>query len=296
MQNRIADIDKRQLKKAPTANDIAWSLRKREILAMNKVRFATTQTGYHNIKRKHLIGFDRLASRLPSRGIGAQQNENDLINRVLFHTMSQNDLLANNKRELQKDTGVPRPYTTATVNSQGSRTETETFDGMVSPAQTKGAFNAPPNEDMPPANAQERRAQFERDAADFEPTRLSMGVAETKEEGSIMMAEVDDKSPQKAVLTTVDGQLESIRAQIKEEHLALTGKEFPANRLKKSYVRLEEQLGEIQKQARLKNSTASSPALTISENALQRRAASKLRKSKIAAQNSSPLKHPSPFK
>ena len=110
MQNRIADIDKRQLKKAPTANDIAWSLRKREILAMNKVRFATTQTGYHNIKRKHLIGFDRLASRLPSRGIGAQQNENDLINRVLFHTMSQNDLLASNKRELRQESGIPRSF------------------------------------------------------------------------------------------------------------------------------------------------------------------------------------------
>ena len=110
MQNRIADIDKRQLKKAPTANDIAWSLRKREILAMNKVRFATTQTGYHNIKRKHLIGFDRLASRLPSRGIGAQQNENDLINRVVFHTMSQNDLLANNKRELRQESGIPRSF------------------------------------------------------------------------------------------------------------------------------------------------------------------------------------------
>ena len=99
MQNRIADIDKRQLKKAPTANDIAWSLRKREILAMNKVRFATTQTGYHNIKRKHLVGFGRLASRLPSRGMGAQQNENGLIKRVPFCTMPQKQLATGNKRE-----------------------------------------------------------------------------------------------------------------------------------------------------------------------------------------------------
>ena len=110
MQNRIADIDKRQLKKAPTANDIAWSLRKREILAMNKVRFATTQTGYHNIKRKHLIGFDRLASRLPSRGIGAKQNEDDLINRVILQNTLQNELVTGNKRELRQESGIPRSF------------------------------------------------------------------------------------------------------------------------------------------------------------------------------------------
>ena len=110
MQNRIADIDKRQLKKTPTTNDIAWSVRKREFLAMHKVRFATTQTGYHNIKRKHLIGFDRLASRLPSRGIGAQQNENGLINRVILQNTLQNELVTGNKRALRQESGIPRSF------------------------------------------------------------------------------------------------------------------------------------------------------------------------------------------
>lgn len=162
MQNRIADIDKRQLKKAPTANDIAWSLRKREILAMNKVRFATTQTGYHNIKRKHLIGFDRLASRLPSRGIGAQQNENDLINRVLFYTMSQKQLVTGNKRELRQELNIPSSFAQSPVNE----------NLVVEP----GAYQADQSEDYPAV----------------EPVRLDMdteGAGESKE-SEIQMADL----------------------------------------------------------------------------------------------------------
>ena len=159
MQNRIADIDKRQLKKAPTANDIAWSLRKREILAMNKVRFATTQTGYHNIKRKHLIGFDRLASRLPSRGIGAQQNENDLINRVLFHTMSQKQLVTGNKRELRQELNIPSSFAQSPVNE----------NLVVEP----GAYQADQSEDYPAV----------------EPVMLDMDTEESRE-SEIKMADL----------------------------------------------------------------------------------------------------------
>ena len=159
MQNRIADIDKRQLKKAPTANDIAWSLRKREILAMNKVRFATTQTGYHNIKRKHLIGFDRLASRLPSRGIGAQQNENDLINRVLFYTMSQKQLVTGNKRELRQELNIPSSFAQSPVNE----------NLVVEP----GAYQADQSEDYPAV----------------EPVMLDMDTEESRE-SEIKMADL----------------------------------------------------------------------------------------------------------
>ena len=40
-QFRLVDVAKRQLKTPPDARDVSWSIRKREILAKHKVRFAT---------------------------------------------------------------------------------------------------------------------------------------------------------------------------------------------------------------------------------------------------------------
>ena len=96
-QFRLVDVAKRQLKTPPDARDVSWSIRKREILAKHKVRFATQpderEMAYYNLKRKHVIGFDRLASRLPSRGIGAHQNDNGIINRLVYRTITHKMML-----------------------------------------------------------------------------------------------------------------------------------------------------------------------------------------------------------
>ena len=110
-QFRLVDVAKRQLKTPPDARDVSWSIRKREILAKHKVRFATQQDeremAYYNLKRKHVIGFDRLASRLPSRGIGAHQNDNDIINRLVYRTITHKMMLGPNTKELQKESNIP---------------------------------------------------------------------------------------------------------------------------------------------------------------------------------------------
>ena len=110
-QFRLVDVAKRQLKTPPDARDASWSIRKREILAKHKVRFATQpderEMAYYNLKRKHVIGFDRLASRLPSRGIGAHQNDNDIINRLVYRTITHKMMLGPNTKELQKESNIP---------------------------------------------------------------------------------------------------------------------------------------------------------------------------------------------
>ena len=110
-QFRLVDVAKRQLKTPPDARDVSWSIRKREILAKHKVRFATQpderEMAYYNLKRKHVIGFDRLASRLPSRGIGAHQNDNDIINRLVYRTITHKMMLGPNAKELQKESNIP---------------------------------------------------------------------------------------------------------------------------------------------------------------------------------------------
>jgi len=110
-QFRLVDVAKRQLKTPPDARDVSWSIRKREILAKHKVRFATQpderEMAYYNLKRKHVIGFDRLASRLPSRGIGAHQNDNDIINRLVYRTIAHKTMLGPNTKELQKESNIP---------------------------------------------------------------------------------------------------------------------------------------------------------------------------------------------
>ena len=110
-QFRLVDVAKRQLKTPPDARDVSWSIRKREILAKHKVRFATQpderEMAYYNLKRKHVIGFDRLASRLPSRGIGAHQNDNDIINRLVYRTITHKMMLGPNTKELQKESNIP---------------------------------------------------------------------------------------------------------------------------------------------------------------------------------------------
>ena len=110
-QFRLVDVAKRQLKTPPDARDVSWSIRKREILAKHKVRFATQpderEMAYYNLKRKHVIGFDRLASRLPSRGIGAHQNDNGIINRLVYRTIAHKTMLGPNTKELQKESNIP---------------------------------------------------------------------------------------------------------------------------------------------------------------------------------------------
>ena len=110
-QFRLVDVAKRQLKTPPDARDVSWSIRKREILAKHEVRFATQpderEMAYYNLKRKHVIGFDRLASRLPSRGIGAHQNDNDIINRLVYRTITHKMMLGPNTKELQKESNIP---------------------------------------------------------------------------------------------------------------------------------------------------------------------------------------------
>ena len=110
-QFRLVDVAKRQLKTPPDARDVSWSIRKREILAKHKVRFATQpderEMAYYNLKRKHVIGFDRLASRLPSRGIGAHQNDNGIINRLVYRTITHKMMLGPNTKELQKESNIP---------------------------------------------------------------------------------------------------------------------------------------------------------------------------------------------
>ena len=110
-QFRLVDVAKRQLKTPPDARDVSWSIRKREILAKHKVRFATQpderEMAYYNLKRKHVIGFDRLASRLPSRGIGAHQNDNEIINRLVYRTITHKMMLGPNTKELQKESNIP---------------------------------------------------------------------------------------------------------------------------------------------------------------------------------------------
>ena len=119
-QFRLVDVAKRQLKTPPDARDVSWSIRKREILAKHKVRFATQpderEMAYYNLKRKHVIGFDRLASRLPSRGIGAHQNDNDIINRLVYRTITHKMMLGPNTKELQKESNIAAAYTRSIPN------------------------------------------------------------------------------------------------------------------------------------------------------------------------------------
>ena len=126
-QFRLVDVAKRQLKTPPDARDVSWSIRKREILAKHKVRFATQpderEMAYYNLKRKHVIGFDRLASRLPSRGIGAHQNDNDIINRLVYRTIAHKTMLGPNTKELQKESNIAAAYTRSIPNRPDAAVE-----------------------------------------------------------------------------------------------------------------------------------------------------------------------------
>ena len=118
-QFRLVDVAKRQLKTPPDARDVSRSIRKREILAKHKIRFATNpdekEMAYYNLKRKHVIGFDRLASRLPTRGIGAHQNDNDIINRLVYRTATHRMMLGPNTKELQKESNIPVAFNNSPV-------------------------------------------------------------------------------------------------------------------------------------------------------------------------------------
>lgn len=114
MQKRIADINKRQLKRSPTEEDVAKSLGKRAVLAMNKLRFGRTtddkERGYYNLRRKHVIGFDRLASRITSRGMGASQDVNDIVTRMMLLNATQSNMIRGQERELRQELNIPKAF------------------------------------------------------------------------------------------------------------------------------------------------------------------------------------------
>ena len=114
MQKRIADIKKRQLKRSPTEEDVAKSLGKRAVLAMSKLRFGRSiddkERGYYNLRRKHVIGFDRLASRITSRGMGASQDVNDILTRVMLLNATQNNMIRGQERELRQELNIPKAF------------------------------------------------------------------------------------------------------------------------------------------------------------------------------------------
>ena len=147
-QFRLVDVAKRQLKTPPDARDVSWSIRKREILAKHKVRFATQpderEMAYYNLKRKHVIGFDRLASRLPSRGIGAHQNDNDIINRLVYRTITHKMMLGPNTKELQKESNIAAAYTRPIPNRPDAAVEeVETLDEQFAAVDEVFAQSSP---------------------------------------------------------------------------------------------------------------------------------------------------------
>ena len=147
-QFRLVDVAKRQLKTPPDARDVSWSIRKREILAKHKVRFATQpderEMAYYNLKRKHVIGFDRLASRLPSRGIGAHQNDNDIINRLVYRTIAHKMMLGPNTKELQKESNIAAAYTRPIPNRPDAAVEeVETLDEQFAAVDEVFAQSSP---------------------------------------------------------------------------------------------------------------------------------------------------------
>ena len=110
----IADIKKRQLKRSPTEEDVAKSLGKRAVLAMSKLRFGRSiddkERGYYNLRRKHVIGFDRLASRITSRGMGASQDVNDILTRVMLLNATQSNMIRGQERELRQELNIPKAF------------------------------------------------------------------------------------------------------------------------------------------------------------------------------------------